>query len=495
MIDPLLGQELEKYSFPVEGVSDDEVVRRLGLQQPLPTITLKAPQLLVHYFGLTHPRFIMSYDKGMGKTIAYLSTLYEAESGKVVIVCSENAKPAQRREILRHLTDWSMSWVFVEGTRDARRKLWNNNRASVYICTYDTLVADMGLRAGSTATRIAPEFVDHPSTHMAFDEWHKKLRTKGSTIWKMLCTFRNRRMIFSSGSAGGKGVHSMWTVLHLCDPIKFKGYWPYVMRHAVIEETYFGKKISGCRNVEVWRKEVAPYVFHRRKDLKDYPAKTRSALEVRMEPWQKKVHDSLRKELMAELSDGEYFASPNVLAATTKLRQFLICPKVLDPGFGYGAGLEGILGDVEDSEITHFVISVPFKDPIPWIEQFLRSHGIPVERLTGGDGCNANEIERRIAQWTKNGGCMVQTIQFAESYELPAARNMYMLGYLHDPEQNMQAEDRIHRDIRVTPYPVNIYYVKNLGAYDETILDAMSEHADNVHVLMHRPMKEWIRDD
>ena len=89
---------------------------------------------------------------------------------------------------------------------------------------------------------------------------------------------------------------------------------------------------------------------------------------------------------------------------------------------------------------------------------------------------------------------MIQTIQFAESYELPAARTMYMLGYLHDPEQNSQAEDRIHRDIRVTPHPVDIYYVKALGSYDESVIEALSETADNLHNLMHRPFKEYIQD-
>lgn len=141
------------------------------------------------------------------------------------------------------------------------------------------------------------------------------------------------------------------------------------------------------------------------------------------------------------------------------------------------------------------VLSIPFKAPLPFIEDFFRGKGVHVGRLMGGDGCDVDEIERRIAQWTKLGGVMIQTIQFAESYELPASRIMYMLGYLHDPEQNSQAEDRIHRDIRVTPHPVDIYYVKHLKAYDEKILEAMSDNADNLHFLMNQPIKEWIDSD
>lgn len=214
-----------------------------------------------------------------------------------------------------------------------------------------------------------------------------------------------------------------------------------------------------------------------------------------MEPWQKKAHDSIVKELMAELPDGAIFASPHAAAATMKLRQFMVCPKVISPSFGYGAGLEAILADVQESELKHFVISTPFKDPIPWIEEFFRLNKIPTERLMGGDGVTVDEMATRIARWTKNGGAMIQTIQFAESYELPAARIMYMLGYLHNHEQNMQAEDRIHRDLRVTPHPVDIYYVKALGSYDEKIIEALAEEADNIHNLMHKPMKYFIDEE
>ncbi len=435
----------------------------------------------------------MSYDKGMGKTIAYLSILYATEPQKMVIVCSENAKLAQRREILRHMDRWFDKWTFVKGTAAQRAKIWQDPKHDIFICTYDTLQADMGLRAKSSDKQVIPSWIE--TCPMAMDEWHRKLRSKKSGFFKMLKSLRNERIILSSGSAGGKGVQDMWAVLHICDPKKFHAYWPYVNRWCHKEETYFGQKFYGCKNVPEWRKLVAPYIFHRRKDLKDYPPKSRQSLEVEMPAWQKKAHDSIMKELMAELPDGTLFASPHAAAATMKLRQFMVCPKVVSPEFDYGAGLDAILADVQESELTHFVISTPFKDPIPWIEQFFRQHKIPTERLHGGDGCDVDEMARRIDRWTKNGGGMIQTIQFAESYELPAARNMYMLGYLHNHEQNMQAEDRIHRDIRVTPCPVNIYYVKALGSYDEKIIEALSEEADNIHNLMHKPMQYFIDEN
>jgi len=214
---------------------------------------------------------------------------------------------------------------------------------------------------------------------------------------------------------------------------------------AEASESYFGKKITGCKDVPRWRKDVSGSIFHRRKDNKDYPPKTRQSLEVRMEPWQKKAHDTFKKDLLLELPDGEYFASPNVLSMTMKLRQFLVCPKIISEEYGYGAGLEGILADAQEAELTHFVISTPFRVTMPYISQFFTDNDIPCYVLQGGT--KTDELESIIAKWTKTGGVIAQTIQFAESYELPAARIMYMLGYMHSHEQNGQAEDRIHRDI------------------------------------------------
>jgi hypothetical protein len=482
---------LEQYSFPVEGIEDKDVVEGLQLQQPLPTITFKAPQLLVYYFGEEHRRFIMSFDKGMGKTIAYLSILYRLRPRKMVIVCTNNSKLSQRREIINHLSDWCDDWVFVEGQRAKRKKAWESDNI-VYICTYATLLSDMGHHAKSRG-RICPDWVDQRDTPMAFDEWHKALRNKSSATFKMLKQFDNERMVFSSGSAAGKGVQDQWAVLHLCDRKKFNGYWPFVQRHAIVEETHFGKKIYGCQNVQKWRDVVRPYIFHRKKDSTNYPPKTRQHLEVRMEPWQKKAHDQLRNDLLTQLPDGQYYAASNTLEALTRIRQFMACPKFLSPSFGWGAGLESILADTQDSELSHFVVSVFHTGPIPLIQEFFKQNKVPSERLMGGDGINtADELERRIARWTKNGGAMIQSIKFAESYEMPAARHMYMLSYSHSPDENSQAEDRLVRDISITPHPVDIYYTKHQYSYDEEILDALIQTSDQAYEMMDRPLKELL---
>lgn len=485
MFDPL-----KRHSFPSEEMTDQEIVDALGLQQPLTTITFKAPQLLAINFGRTHKKFVLSFDKGMGKTLTYLAIMYLAEVDRLLILCRNSSKMAQRRELLRHFPKWKNSWVFVEGQDKAKRKkLWESDN-KVFICTYDTFKADMGARAKSSG-RICPKWCD--TVAMVQDEWHNYLRRRQSGFFTFMKGLNPERLILSSGSAAGKGPQDLWAALHICAPKVFRGYWPYVKTFCeTVAGAFSQSEIVGPKNIPGWRNTVSGYVFHRKKDLKDYPPKTRQALEVEMPTWQKKIHDDLQKELMAEVGDNLIIA-PNAMAATMKIRQFMVCPKFIDESLGWGAGLEGILADVQESELTHWVISTPFTGPIPWIEAFFKANGYHTERLTGADKLDADGMERVIARWTKNGGPIIQTIKYAESYELPAARIMYMLGYEYSHDQNSQAEDRIHRDIRVTPHPVDIYYVKHIGSYDERVVEILSTGADNAHALTNMSLKEVFK--
>lgn len=483
------------YSFPREDVSDAALVAMFGITQPLPNITLKDPQLLAYHFGQTHKKFVLSFDKGMGKTVLYLAIIARAmqDEGhpRLVILCTKNAMLAQRREILRHFPQWHGQWAFVNATDKAKRLAqWCDPEIKVFISTYATFASDMGSTAKSSG-RILPAWAD--TVPMIFDEWQRVMRQRTSGFFKLMKTLSPVRLILSSGSAGGKGPQDLWPSLHICAPKFFRGYWPYVGTFCETAPTYFGtgngKQIVGVKNVPGWRTTVSPYVFHRKKDLKDYPVKTRQALEVQAEPWQMKIHDALRKELMAFVGD-DLLIAPNTMAATMQIRKFMVCPKSTNEALGWGAGLEGILADVQDGELTHFVISTPFRDPIPYIEAFFAQVGYHTERLMGSDGLDADEMQRRIDRWTKKGGLMIQTIKFAESYELPAARIMYMLGYEYSPEENDQAECRIHRDLRVTPHPVDIYYVKHVGSYDEQLVEIMSNSADNNYNLMNKPLSQ-----
>lgn len=482
--------DFRQFAFPTKK-DDTEIVSGLNLPDiSLPGIKWKAPQLLAINYGLQQKKFVLSLDKGMGKTLTYLMTFHLAGIENYLILCSNNAKLTQMVHLQTYFPH--LSFTFVEGQNKGKReKLWHSG-ANVLIATPATFLADMGKHAKSSGRIIPDKLANSPKI---YDEFHKVLRSRTSGAFKLLKEVDNPYLILSSGSAGGKGPQDLWAALHLCNNKMFRGFWPYVNEFCEVEQSRWGRTISGVRNIEGWRQKVANACFHRKKDLKDYPPKTRQALRVEMLPWQKKIHDQLRNELWAIWKDEQsgqekMVITPNTLAATMKIRQFLTCPKVLDESLGYGAGLEGVWADAEEAELSHFVISTMHVKAIPYIRQFLSERGKVSWSLQGGKFSSAQELKDEIDRWTKQGGPIVQSIKYAESYELPAARIMYMLGPDYSAEQNGQAEDRIHRDIRVTPHPVDIYYVKHMESYEGTLMDMMAEGADINHAMMTKSLEE-----
>lgn len=458
----------------------------LGLQQPLPTIELKPPQLLYVSYGLTHKKHIQSMDKGMGKTIAYLIVALDGEPEYVIIVCPTNAMAAQRREILRHFPFYTDKFVFIRGQAAQRHKQWRTPGARVFITTMATLQADLGgreLRKGSgqySQANVPPWVTSSALDHLQGDEFHKYIRRPKSGSFKALKKLTPGTLILDSGSPVSTGPHELWPALHLCDRKFWSSYWGYVNRFCVTDDGPFGRQIIGPRNVDAWRAAVAPYVFHRRKDPRDYPSKSRFILDFDLEPWQRKLHDDLRNELWAFTNDGVITAR-NSLDALYRARLGLICPKALDPSFGVGAGIEGILED--SSDLHHVIISTPFKLPIPHLKTHIESSGRRVWILAGGYGIDPDEQDRIIAEFQAQGGVLIQTIKYATSYEfIHGPEHNYFLGYEYDPEDNKQAEDRLQR-ISST-HPSFHWYVRFPGTYDEQLIEHLVIKGANVRRLM-----------
>jgi hypothetical protein len=484
---------------PEREKSPDQIrVEELGLKQPLTTINFTAPQLLYHYFGATHRKHIQSMDKGMGKTVAYLSVAFIGQPEYVIIVCPSNAMGAQRREILRHFPFYADKFTFVRGQKAQRYKLWRKPGNRVWITTPATLQTDLGgreLRKGSgqySGSNVPAWVTSSHLDHLQGDEFQKYCRRPKSGTFKLLKKLHPETLILDSGSPVSTGPHELWPALHLVDRKFWSSYWGYIDRFCVTHDGIFGKEIIGPKNVDQWRMATSPYVFHRQKDPRDYPPKSRFIMDLELEPWQRKLHDQLRNELWATTDSGVILTARNTLDALYRARLGLICPKALDSSFGIGAGIEAIADDA--AELSHFVVSTPFRAPIPHLRAYLESLGRQVWVLSGGLGIGPDEQDRIIAEFQSTGGCLIQTIKYATSYEfIHGPEHNYFLGYEYDPEDNKQAEDRFQRISSTRPS--FHWYVRFLGTYDEELIENLVIKGQNVTRLMNegRAWKELLK--
>lgn len=475
---------------PLRELSPDQTKAiEMGLQQPLSTLSFTAPQLIGYYYGTTHDKFILSLDKGMGKTVLYLAIALRGNPEYVILTCPTNAMAAQRREILAHFPDYADKMVFVRGQAAQRYKLWRTPGARIFICTPATLQTDCGGRVLSRADTSRKSEVNVPSwvtsshlDHLNADEFHKYLRRKSST-WEQWKKLKPSTLILASGSPVSTGPHELWPALNLVDPKHWSTYWGYVDRWCLTEPGWGGrgKNIIGPQNVDNWRNAVAPYVYHRKKDPRDYPEKSRFLMDVELPAWQQKLHDTMREELWAITEAGEIIVARNSLDALFRARLCLICPKALDPSLEVGAGIEAIADDAED--LSHYVISTPFRAPVPHLKAYLESRGRKVWVLMGGLGIDPDTQDRIIREFQAEGGVLIQTTKYATSYELiHGPEHHYVLGIEYDPEDNKQAEDRLQRISSTRPS--FHWYIRFPGTYEEDIIERVVIKGQNVRRLM-----------
>ncbi len=296
-----------------------------------------------------------------------------------------------------------------------------------------------------------------------------------------------------SGSVISKGPADVWPALHLLDRKFWSSFWKYVSTWCDVADGLYGKVIGDpiYERIPKWRAAVRNYIFHVTAEMvpNQLPPISRYPLRVQMTGEQRKLHDSLERRMWAETPDGNFMFAQNRLTAIYQMRLAMICPKALDPSFGYGAGIEGIADDAQEGEISRYAIFTPFKAPLPYLKAYLEGRGCRVWILQGGIGLD--EQEHRLSQWRTYvadqatgdaPGIILATTKYSESWEIPEASYGYHLGYEYDPEDNKQADGRLRR--LISPGPVFMQYVVNANAYDEHLLQMMMDKAANRRMMM-----------
>lgn len=519
--------ELVSSPTPTTPTVDFEALcRQLGLEQPWdasdPNIRALTEdsqgvwqgwhhQLYARWRIMRRKRIILSMDKGLGKTSVILSIFEDPNVHKnipgftVIILCPEKGMGSFIRDLKKFPGETQNKFQVVLGQAASRERQWKNHKATYFICTYATFLADTGRRLLNKSkveqgkelprhsTMIAPTWaVDASVDAVVCDEFHRQFRSYKSAAFKLFASiFKDvEYFIPMSGSAVDEGPEDLWPALHLVDRKLWSSYWKYCYTWCDVQDTHFGKRVKGPNpsRVKLWRAAVAQDVIHITAEMvKGMPGKQRDFLDVEMQPWQKKLHNDLRDRMYHETPDGDFLFADNPLTTINMLRQALICPKVLSQEYGYGQGIEDIWDDAFEGGIHQYALFTPFKAPIPHLKQYLESKGARVWVLQGSIGLQ--EQEKRLSEWrasldkatAEHPSILMSTILYAESWEIPEARYAYLLGYEWSPEQNKQAEDRLRRLISVGI--TYIRYVRHLGAYDEDLITILVEKAANVRLM------------
>ena len=286
--------------------------------------------------------------------------------------------------------------------------------------------------------------------------------------------------LFLEGTPTKRGPIDFWTMLNLIDPKLFKSYWQF-MNHfyekGVVANGAEPFDVDTLQNLHHWEEILQRFARVRfRKDVRqDMPRVQRQIVPVRMDNVQEAWYRTLDEVRYAFTASGELIIAQTTLDGLTRMRQILTCPKILDPkSESYGNAIVGVADQIDEDAAqggSHHVLYSAFKEAIPHFAEYLHSRGHRnIFRMHGS--MHPEEAYRQRKAFSRDGGIMLCTVQYAEAFSLEPATHCHFIGCAYDPNTNKQAEDRLLPQLGSNP----IYsgYWTYEGTHDQRVIEMLN---------------------
>ncbi len=410
------------------------------------------------------------YDQqGLGKTPQALDAISKLGAFRVLVHCPKRAIGVWRYEA----KIWAPNYRVVEYTGNplTRNLVWEVLKSSEPIIVISNW-------AFSEELRLRLDEIQAKWNVLVGDEIHSAgLLNRNSNTFKTMEKTNADAMFLLTGSPTPHGCVDYWPTLHLLEKSRFRSFWKFVNEYAIIERTPFGTNIRRVpREPQRFRDEiVTPYSLRRFKSdvLTELPKKQKQVIKLEMTPKQAKAYREIAKDMLTRADNGEFVLTPNILTRNQRLRQVLVCPRLIGIEDD-GAAIDALLSSVYE-ESSPFAVFTPFRGAAEIIAE--RLHKIigseNVYLVTGGMSEDELDFQVRGFQSSEsNTKAIVATIASATSWTAHAASYGYFVGFEWSPDANEQAEDRLHRFGQLNP--CNYQYF----AHTDTIEDRVQEVVD-----------------
>lgn len=419
-------------------------------------------------------RLLCADDMGLGKTgSVYLAWKQLGFPTPCIILAGVNAQMAW----INQAKDWGCRPPMrIYGSAAQRNALWSKQNSSSFV-----IVTRESLRNDIFTGLVDP----HIFRCVISDEAHKdsNRKTKNFKQLKSLA-FGATYVFLTSGSAMRKGPPGIWGLLNILSRSRYPSYWKFVDQYCIVDrEGDYGWEIIGTKDEAKFKADMARIMIARtKKEVRpNMPPKVRDldSNVLQMSLPQRRLYSKLARDMMAELPSNGVLVAQNVLTQIIRLRQVLLCPKILDPEFEYGASIERLVELLDDATDQHMVVFSPFTSALPFIRRRLIEAGFAdrsIIQLSGG--LSFTELMQRVAHFREVRGIALCSIRYAESFDLTPATWGVFVGYEWDAWDNLQAEDRLHRG-EITD-PISLYYIRHeYGVDSELMLPALDTKVNN----------------
>lgn len=236
---------------------------------------------------------------------------------------------------------------------------------------------------------------------------------------------------------------------------------------------YDGYILTGFKNMQYLKYQLADYTLRRTKDILDLPPKTIINEYIDMSDTQAKFYDDVQNGVIRDV-DKVKLNTANLLALTSRLRQATACPSVLTTKNVPSAKVDRALDLIEQitSSGDKVVVFSTFKETVKNLCEKL--DGINYVSCTGDD--NDADISERINKFQTDDNCKVLCGTWQKcgtGITLTSATYMVFLDTPWTDAVYTQAQDRIYRI--GTKDKVTIYNLICKDTIDERVLEIVND--------------------
>lgn len=309
---------------------------------------------------------LLAFEQGLGKTFvaiaAFRRLLEQGRADRMLVICPNSLKRNWVAEFAKFAP--SVSVDVAEGTPKKRRAVFSESAAPVVVTSYETA------RAETTALLA---FAQRQRTVLVLDESHaaKNWRSLTSTAARTVaphCAFR----WLLSGTPVTNTATDLFTQVEIIEP----------GQSSLGSLESFTARLEDDPEASFARDVIDRLVLRRTKEqCLDLPEKSFVDVHVELPPWQRRLYDKMRDEMVCEIEamSGEQYRTyaSTALAKLTRLVQLACNPSLIFPeAEGTPAKFEALDGVIED------ILSVPGRKVILW-SNYIRTIETLLARIPG----------------------------------------------------------------------------------------------------------------
>lgn len=436
------------------------------------TNRLRGHQRVALQYMEGQPGFLLADQPGVGKTPVAIPWAERRASNRILVITPNSAKYQWADEIERWASPQSFrpglrSISVIEGTKAEQNRIATND--GWVVGHWESLA------------HAWDGILDRPWDAVILDEAHaiRNRETQRSQSAYALTLLSDNRLCLT-GHPYVKNPDEFWSILHFLYPDVYTSYWRFFSQHVeAIPLPFGGMEIIGTRSPKLLRWETSPFVLRRTKKrvFRGIATVNRIVRHIDLPKRYEATHKRLRKEFFAEI-EGREKKLPilNQLSRTTRIRQFLVDPGLLDsslPSLKYP-----IVNELIDELDGPPVIFTSFRQAADRLAEYLRKKGKRVEMIHG----KANKgKKRRLVQKRFLAGKYdaVIIVTQAGGTALNYGRFGYVI-FMDLPWSAMeleQAEGRVDRPDAETGdlVPTTAYRIVIRGSYEQRLEKRIEE--------------------